>query len=148
MVFAAGGRLAQMLGRSDMQYYITLVVCACAALSVLVAHYKSLQPYSSCACQGFRWRRTFSDATADEIRCFLKTFAIAFGFRQRYILKFSPTDSLLQIYNARNPLCGVDALEFESLAAALQRQYGFNLRNAWRPKLTLGELFALVRGAP
>jgi len=131
-----------------MQYYIMLIVCVCAAFIVLGAHYKSLQPYLSRNCQGLRWRRAFPNATSREIRSFLNVFVVAVGFGQRHLLKFSPADSLMQIYNANNPLRGVDALEFESLATALQRQYGFNFQNVWRPQLTLGELFALVRGAP
>ena len=128
-----------------MQYYIVLIVCVCVALVVLAAHYKSLQPYLSRNCQGTAWHRTFPDASADDIRSFLNVFGTAFGFRQRHLLKFAPTDCLVQIHSALNPLQGVDALEFESLAAGLRSRYNLALQNAWHPSLTLGELFALVR---
>lgn len=127
------------------QYYIMLIVCTCAALIVLVAHRRALKPYLSRSCQGLNWRRTFPEASADEIRSFLNLFGAAFGFRERQLLKFAPTDGLLQIHAACNPLQGVDALEFESLSSSLQRQYKFNLQSAWHAGLTLGQLFSLVR---
>jgi len=129
-----------------MQYYIMVIVCVCAALVVFVAHYRSFQPYLSRNCQGFGWRRAFPDASADNIRSFLNVFGTAFGFRKRHLLKFAPTDGLMQIHSANNPFQGVDALEFESLAVELESHYGFALENAWHPDLTLGELFARVHG--
>ena len=128
-----------------MQYFFLLIVCFLVALVVFAAHYKSLQPYFSRNCQGICWRRSFPDVSAEDIRSFLSVFGTAFGFRKRHLLKFAPTDSLVQIHSALNPLQGVDALEFESLAAGLQSRYNLALQNAWHPSLTLGQLFASVR---
>jgi len=129
-----------------MQHYIFLVICISAALLVAVGRHQALQPFLSRGCQGSRWHRAFPHASSGDIRTFLNIFGSSFGFRQRHLLKFAPTDSLMQIHKASNPLQGVDAFEFEFLAAGLQNRYNVSLQSAWRPGLTLGELFALVHG--
>ena len=129
-----------------MQLLVILSIGICLALALSFASHKALLPYLSRGCQGFRWHRAFPHTDTKDIRLFLNVFGQSFGFRQRHLLKFAPADAILQIYNARNPGGGVDSLELESLACALTKHYNFRLQSAWHPGLTLGELFAMVRG--
>jgi hypothetical protein len=97
---------------------------------------------------GRAWKRTFPDASAREIRQFLHLFTSAFGFKAQRALVFAPTDRILDIYRAANPLRGMpDALELETFARDLDKRFGFDLYSAWRENLTLGEVFKLTRKA-
>ena len=130
-----------------MQLLFVIFVAICLAAVLFVAGSQSLRPYLSRGCQGVHWHRAFPDVNTTDIRSFLNIFGNAFCFSDRHALKFSPTDKVMQIYHARNPGGGVDALELESFAVALQRHYNFNLQRALHSSLTLGELFAQVRGS-
>jgi hypothetical protein len=82
----------------------------------------------------------------DEIRTFLLTFANSFAYREREKLKFRPDDAVLAIYRAHYPRNWMpDALELETFAAKLERQYGLPLTGIWRDTLTLGEIFEATR---
>ena len=122
-----------------------LFVGVCVALTLALASHRALQPFFSRVCQGFRWHRAFPEANTSDIRSFLTTFGESFSFSQRHVLKFAPTDNIMQIYYARNQGGSVDALELESFALALKRNYNFSLQSALHPNLTLGELFASLR---
>jgi hypothetical protein len=69
-----------------------------------------------------------------------------FDFGDRRRLAFSPEDTLAAIYRSCYPLKWFpDALELETLAHELKRQYGIDLYAVWDDRLTLGEVFARVR---
>jgi hypothetical protein len=91
------------------------------------------------------WKRTFPQASKDEIRQFLYMFVDAFGFPKRRALQFAPADRVLAIYRGLYPLKGgADALELETLTLRLERRYALDLRKLWREELTLGEIFSRI----
>lgn len=105
-------------------------------------------PFGARTCQGRDWRRSFPDASKDEIRQFLSTFTESFAFKDRGKLKLNPNDQLLDIYRALYPhKWQADAMEFETLSDDLQSKYGVNFNSIWREGLTLGQLFEQVRQA-
>lgn len=99
-------------------------------------------PYRTRSCQGQLWKDTFPNASNDEIRLFLVMFTDAFAFSEKEKLKFSPNDSILQIYRALYPSeWQPDAFEVETLAGEFESKYGVNFGSIWREDLSLGELF-------
>jgi propanediol dehydratase small subunit len=105
-------------------------------------------PFGALTCQGKNWRRSFPDASKDEIRQFLSSFTKSFAFNDREKLKLNPNDQLLDIYRAFYPhKWQADAMEFETLSDDLQSKYGVDFSSVWREGLTLGQLFEQVRQA-
>ena len=101
--------------------------------------------YRERSCQGRAWLRQFPDATKQEIRDFLSCFAEGFAYREREKLKFHPGDAVYSIYRAQYPTLGWgDALELETLAALLEKRYGFSLAGNWSESLTLGQVFSVA----
>ncbi|CDG84467.1 putative uncharacterized protein [Janthinobacterium agaricidamnosum NBRC 102515 = DSM 9628] len=99
-------------------------------------------PYCRRTCQGRGWRKTFPEASKQQIREFLGLFAQAFAFRHAGQLQFRPDDTLLQIYRTVHPGRRIpDALELDTLACNLKRRYALDLGALWNEHLTLGELF-------
>jgi len=100
-------------------------------------------------CQGRAWRRAFPGASRSDIRAFLSLVVEAFAFSGRERLKLAPGDEILGIYRAiyPKPGWGVDGLELESLALAVERKRGVGFRDLWHEKLTLGELFSKLHPA-
>jgi hypothetical protein len=100
-------------------------------------------PFQGRLCQGQIWRRKFPDASKKEIRDFLLIFVNAFAFKDRDKLKFGPEDKVLDIYRALYPKEWMaDALEVETLAKSVRKEYDLDLTTIWSETLTLGELFA------
>ncbi|HEX5392188.1 MAG TPA: hypothetical protein VFW68_02850 [Rhodocyclaceae bacterium] len=98
-------------------------------------------------CQGVGWRRAFPTASKEDIRSFLSVFVEAFVFSGKQRLKFNPNDEILSIYRALYPhRWQPDALEFETLAKLVEKNYRVNFSEAWKDGLTLGELFAVAHG--
>jgi hypothetical protein len=98
--------------------------------------------YSGRDCQGPEWKRSFPSASNDQIRAFLITFVDAFAFKRTEKLKLNPGDQVLDIYRTLYPSKEMpDAMELETLAVDLRRNYGLNLSAIWNDRLTLGELF-------
>ena len=129
---------------------IILLVAAVAGTIVWIVFFGGRMPvpFDARSCQGRNWRRSFLNASKDEIRQFLSTFTESFAFRDREKLKLNPNDQLLDIYRALYPRrWQADALEFESLSEDLQSKYDVNLSSAWREGLTLGQLFEHVQQA-
>jgi len=99
-------------------------------------------PFNKRSCQGKGWRNAFPNVSNNEIRSFLLLFTDAFAFDNTEKLKLNPNDQLQDIYQALYPhKWQADNLEFESLAEALESQYGINFESIWKEGLTLGELF-------
>lgn len=129
---------------------IILLVAAVAGTIVWIVFFGGRMPvpFDARSCQGRNWRRSFLNASKDEIRQFLSTFTESFAFRDREKLKLNPNDQLLDIYRALYPRrWQADALEFETLSEDLQSKYDVNLSSAWREGLTLGQLFEHVQQA-
>lgn len=117
-----------------------------SALYVLFHHGHDL--YLNRSCQGLRWRRAYPEASKREIRAFLQFFAEAFAIKDKHMLQIAPQDELLQLYRARYPSRGgEDALEFETLAQDMLKQFGLKLAGLWHDHLTVGELFSQVNVA-
>lgn len=104
------------------------------------------QQFRARSCQGKQWKNAFPAASKDEIRSFLTTFAAAFAFRENETLRFSPDDTIMQIYRALYPSKWTpDALEVETLSMTFKSKYGIELESIWHDDLSLGELFAVSR---
>lgn len=104
---------------------------------------RRLAEYSKRQCTGQLWRERFPDISNEEFRRFLDLFVNSFGFENKDRLKFGPDDKIMDAYRALYPSEGwADALELESLADKLQREYGFDLAAVQDPHVTLGELFS------
>ena len=116
-------------------------------LLVSAKYWTSLpRPYRFRNCEGRGWRRTFPTASKDEIRSFLLMFVSAFAFADKDKLKFRPDDKILDVYRSLYPSRWLpDALEFETLAYDLKKQYALDLETIWSDDLTLGELFTHIR---
>jgi len=70
-------------------------------------------------------------------------FMHAFAFKEKDKLKFGPKDKISDIYRALYPKQWMpDALEFETLAKSVRREYDLDFSTIWNENLTLGELFA------
>jgi propanediol dehydratase small subunit len=124
-------------------FVIGFTVVAMTVVSILYP--RTIQEYWQRPCMGSAWKRTFPQASKDEIRQFLYMFVDAFAFPKRRALQFAPTDRVLALYNGLYPLKGwLDALELETLALRLEGRYALDLRRIWRDDLTLGEIFSRV----
>lgn len=127
-----------------------LLITAIAGAIIWAAFFggKLPAPFGARTCQGKNWRRSFPDASKDEIRQFLSTFTESFAFKDREKLKLNPNDQLLDIYHALYPhKWQADAMEFETLSDDLKSKYGIDFNSIWREGLTLGQLFERVRWA-
>jgi propanediol dehydratase small subunit len=124
-------------------FVVGLSVVAMTIVSILYP--RTIQEYWRRSCMGRAWKRTFPEASKDDIRRFLYVFVDAFAFPKRRALQFAPTDRVLAIYNGIYPLEGwPDALELETFALRLEGRYALDLRKIWREELTLGEIFLRV----
>jgi propanediol dehydratase small subunit len=124
-------------------FVIGLTIVAMITVSILYP--RTIQEYWRRSCMGRAWKRTFPQASKDEIRQFLYMFVDAFAFPKRRALQFAPADRVLDIYRGLYPLKGwPDALELETLALRLEGRYALDLRKIWRDDLTLGEIFSRI----
>jgi len=99
-------------------------------------------------CTGRNWKEKFPDSSKDEIRKFLGVFTDAFAFSGKQKLKFEPEDRILDIYKTLYPREWMaDALEVETLAEAVEAEYGIKFEGLWSEGLTLGALFMAVKNA-
>jgi len=128
---------------------IIVVIVATVMIFSLPAERESkrrLQHYWNRICTGKEWRRKYPNATKDEIRRFLATFVDGFAFKSSQRLKFGPNDKVMDIYRALYPSTGwPDALEVETFARNLKREYSFDLAKVEDPDVTLGQLFMMIR---
>jgi propanediol dehydratase small subunit len=133
------------------QYGVLLLVVGASAVvivAVSVLYPRTIGEYWKRSCMGTAWKRTFPRASKDEIRQFLNVFVDAFAFPRHRGLKFGPADRVLAVYRSLYPVQGwPDALELETLALRLDRQYAVDLRKLWRDDLTLGEIFSQIHDA-
>jgi len=136
-----------------MKYSIPMLLII--AVGVLIAvvdeltRKRRLRSYWRRSCAGADWRRSFPDASKEEIRFFLQLFADAFAFERKNRLKFAPDDKLTEIYLLMYPPGSIgDAMELETFADRLDRQYNVDLtaQDNWE-NLTLGQLFEMIRSS-
>ena len=108
---------------------------------------KGLRRYRERRCTGAAWRRAFPDRPKEDIRTFLTLFAQSLDLRGTPILSFAPSDRIIDVYDAVNPIDGQpDACELETFARELAREYAVDLEAIWHANLTLGEVFQRARG--
>ncbi|MEI6516679.1 MAG: hypothetical protein WCO77_11945, partial [bacterium] len=100
-------------------------------------------------CMGRDWRRSFPNATKDDIRNFLNTFVDAFMLRNKNRLKFNPSDKLMDVYCLMYPPSSFcDALELETFALTIEEEYGVDLTESKDLEhITLGEIFEMTRNS-
>ena len=97
-------------------------------------------------CTGREWKNRFPETPKTEIRRFLSIFTQAFAFSAQASLQFAPDDKILAIYRALYPTQWMaDALEIETLAGDIEREYCVDFMAIWHEELTLGELFAKLQ---
>ncbi|MDO5692850.1 MAG: hypothetical protein Q4G70_10275 [Pseudomonadota bacterium] len=108
------------------------------------------RPVHCRGCQGRAWRRAFPQASKADIRRVLALVGEAFGVAPRHRLKLHPNDRLLEIYRMNNPPRGWagDALEFETLHAAVLTQYRIDLQPLWHDSFTVGDLLSAAQRPP
>ncbi len=126
---------------------VIITVSLLIGIPLSIAKRNRLQKYWSRSCAGGQWRHCFPDAPKDDIRRFLEAFVNAFGFKSKHRLQFNPTDKMMDVYRTVYPIgSAIDAMEFESFALALEREYGVDLtRSEDIEKLTLGNVFQMTR---
>jgi len=97
-------------------------------------------------CTGREWKRHFPNVPKTDIRRFLTLFTDSFGFGDDKRLKFRPTDTIMEIYQARYPQEGwPDSLEIETFAICVEETFGCTVTEDWKfSELTLGELFQKI----
>ncbi len=127
-----------------------LVIIAIGVLIAVVddlTRKRRLLRYWRRSCMGHEWRRMFPDVPKADIRKFLDTFSDAFIFRKDHRLKFSPMDKVIDVYRTVYPPgSAVDALELETFALTLEREYGIDLVAKWKPEVTtLADVFNMTR---
>ncbi len=102
---------------------------------------------------GRAWTRAFPDAPREQVWKFLQCFVEGIAFSSSAKLSFRPNDQVLDVYRA---LYGGgtpqgDETECEPFLENLEEAFGRSrqqLLTVWRCDVTLGELFAFVRGQP
>jgi hypothetical protein len=124
-------------------------IIAVVVVVSFLAQRRRLAPMLSRPCAGRDWRRAFPDAPKADVRAFLKLFVDSFALRPHHYLAFRPNDQIIDVYRALNPPSSVagDAMELETFAQELERQYRVRLESIWRDDLTLGEIFSRTRSA-
>ena len=133
-----------------MEFLVVIIIIICALFCWSIAFGGQLPlPLRDRVCQGRAWRQAFPSASKSDIRAFLLLVVDAFAFSDQERLKLAPSDEILGIYRAVYPKAGwgVDSLELESLALAVERKQGLSFETLWHEKLTLGELFAKLYSA-
>ena len=126
----------------------TLVIVSVLIVFFLWGCYGSDLPkqYRRRHCSGRAWKTRFPNTPKAEIRRFLSLFTQAFAFPTRASLQFAPDDQILAIYRALYPAQWMaDALELETLAGDIEREYCVDFMAIWHEALTLGELFAQLQ---
>ena len=127
------------------QYDILLAVVGlitAVVIIMLVTHPRTIETYWDRSCTGRAWTQAFPGASKAEIRNFLRLFVDAFAFPRKRSLQFAPTDPLLGVYRALDPITAwPDAPELEELAPRLEKTYRVDLRSIWRDDLTMGDIF-------
>lgn len=127
-----------------------LIIAGIIAITMMWSFYTGdvPKPYRLRSCTGKNWKRKFPSVQKEEIREFLNLFTDSFAFAQSKGLSFDPDDKVLDIYEALYPSKWMgDALEVETLADDLEREYGIVFSDVWHDDLTLGELFRKARRA-
>ena len=75
-----------------------LLVTGAAIAWAVVRSRGELMPYRARGCRGVAWRRAFPTASSDDIRVYLRCFVDGMAIRSRYMLKFDPSDRVLDVY--------------------------------------------------
>jgi len=116
------------------------------ALPIEKERTRRLRRFWDRACTGIEWRRRFPDVPKEDIRKFLDAFVDGFAFKTSQRLKFAPDDKVMDVYRSLYPESGwPDALEVETFALILGKEYNFDLSKVDDPDITLGQLFAMIR---
>jgi len=122
----------------------TIIFCGVAiGVCFEIARRRRLAPLLTRKCAGREWLEQFPNASARDVREFLKLFVDAFALPSKSYLSFRPTDQIMAIYRAINPAkwTAVDAMELEIFEQLLRQRYALALDKVWRDDLTLGEVF-------
>jgi len=125
---------------------ILVAIVMIAAIPVERESRRRLKQYWIRKCMGREWRRQFPEIPKADIRRFLDAFVDGFAFKSKNRLRFRPDDKVMDVYRALYPSKGwPDALELETFAQNLEREYSFDLAKVIDPNVTLGQLLGMIR---
>lgn len=91
-----------------MQTQVGFLLVVVGASAVVMATMSVLYPrtigeYWTRSCTGRAWKRTFPQASKDEILQFLHLFVDAFAFPRHRALQFAPADRVLTVFRSLYP---------------------------------------------
>jgi propanediol dehydratase small subunit len=129
-------------------YVLILIIGATLVGALFINGFHIPKVYLDRKCMGKEWLNAFPNSSKAEIRKFLCVFSESFMFKTKDQLKFKPNDKLYEIYRAIYPSRHApDAMELETFATLLYKQYSFKLESIWSENITLGEVFAEIKNA-
>lgn len=119
------------------------------ALAIYIGTYFPATPkvYRERRCKGRDWYRCFPNAQKEDMRTFLELFAVdALGFDKKDLTKFSPSDRIMDVYQAIYPKPSLaDGLELETFFCEFEKRHGIDLEEVWVDGMTLGDVFAVTQ---
>lgn len=129
-------------------YVLISIIGTILVLSVFFNGSHIPKVYLNRKCMSKQWLKAFPNSSKAEIRNFLNLFAESFLFNTKDQLKFEPNDKVYEIYRAMYPSKQTpDAMELETFATLLYKQYNFKLESMWSENITLGEVFAEIKNS-
>jgi propanediol dehydratase small subunit len=129
-------------------YVLIFIIGTILVLALFFNGFHIPKVYLNRKCMGKQWLKAFPNSSKAEIRNFLGLFSDSFLFSAKDQLKFEPNDKLYEIYRAIYPSeQAPDAMELETFATLLYKQYNFKLESIWSENITLGEVFAKIKNA-
>ncbi len=129
-------------------YVLIFIIATTLVAALFINRFHLPKAYLNRKCMGKEWLNAFPNSSKAEIRNFLCVFSESFMFKTKDQLKFEPNDKLYEIYRAVYPSQhSPDAMELETFATLLYKQYNFKLESIWSENITLGEVFAEIKNA-
>ena len=124
------------------------LIVASLLLAIAILFYPSLhKKYRSRQCTGKLWKAEFPLDEKQTIRSFLTCLTDSMAFRKRDILKFRPSDKVLDIYKSiycdRIPYG--DCMECETFLENLSETFGKDIESLfeyWHEEITLRDLYS------
>ena len=131
-----------------MNYIIASIFIIAVLVWAIVFDGTLPKKYRMRSCTGRNWKKAFPDTPNHEIRKFLLLFTDAFASSSNNKLKFEPEDKIIDIYRELYPSKWMaDALEVETLADDIEKEYGVKSNKFWHDNVTLGDIFKVVKNA-
>ena len=131
-----------------MNYIVVSIIILAVLVWAIVFDGTLPVKYRKRTCTGKNWKKAFPDTPKQDIRKFLLLFTDAFAFSPGNKLKFEPEDKVIDIYRELYPSKWMaDALEVETLAEDIEREYCVKFNDIWHDNVSLGEMFSKIKNA-